>query len=65
MTTWVRWFDGIGMNDVPAVGGKNASLGERVVQGTVNLDEFYVFKPTLAKGFRPILQKQLGTLEQL
>ena len=38
-------------------------LGESVVQGTVNPDEFYVFKPTLAKGFRPILQKKLGTKE--
>ena len=25
---WIRWFDDIGMADVPAVGGKNASLGE-------------------------------------
>jgi len=38
-------------------------LGESVVQGTVNPDEYYVFKPTLAKGFRPILQKKLGTKE--
>jgi pyruvate,water dikinase len=38
-------------------------LGESVVQGTVNPDEFYVFKPTLATGFRPILQKKLGTKE--
>lgn len=38
-------------------------LGESVVQGTVNPDEFYVFKPTLAKGFRPILQRKLGTKE--
>ena len=38
-------------------------LGESVVQGTVNPDEFYVFKPTVAKGFRPILQKKLGTKE--
>jgi pyruvate,water dikinase len=38
-------------------------LGESVVQGTVNPDEFYVFKPTLARGFRPILQKKLGTKE--
>jgi pyruvate,water dikinase len=38
-------------------------LGESVVQGTVNPDEFYVFKPTLAEGFRPILQKKLGTKE--
>ncbi len=38
-------------------------LGESVVQGTVNPDEFYVFKPTLAAGFRPVLQKKLGTKE--
>ncbi len=35
-------------------------LGENVVQGSVNPDEFYVFKPTLAKGKRPILKRQLG-----
>ena len=38
-------------------------LGESVVQGTVNPDEYYVFKPTLSKGFCPILQKKLGTKE--
>lgn len=38
-------------------------LGETVVQGTVNPDEFYVFKPTLKAGFRPIVQKKLGTKE--
>jgi pyruvate,water dikinase len=38
-------------------------LGESVVQGTVNPDEFYVFKPTLIGGLRPILQKKLGTKE--
>jgi pyruvate,water dikinase len=26
--SWVRWFDDIQLNDVPAVGGKTASLGE-------------------------------------
>jgi pyruvate,water dikinase len=43
----------------------NASygLGENVVQGSVNPDEFYVFKPTLKMGFRPILQKVVGTKE--
>ncbi|MBN2283321.1 MAG: phosphoenolpyruvate synthase [Deltaproteobacteria bacterium] len=39
-------------------------LGEMVVQGTVNPDEFYVFKPTLADGFKPILQKKLGSKER-
>ena len=43
----------------------NASygLGENVVQGSVNPDEYYVFKPTLKQGFRPILQKMVGTKE--
>lgn len=35
-------------------------LGENVVQGAVNPDEFYVFKPTLKEGYRPILTKRLG-----
>lgn len=38
-------------------------LGESVVQGTVNPDEYYVFKPTLQKNFKPILRKELGTKE--
>jgi pyruvate,water dikinase len=43
----------------------NASygLGENVVQGSVTPDEYYVFKPTLAQGFRPILRKRVGTKE--
>jgi len=35
-------------------------LGENVVQGKVNPDEFYVHKTTLEKNFRPILKRQLG-----
>ena len=38
-------------------------LGENIVQGSVNPDEYYVFKPTLKQGFRPILQKTLGSKE--
>ena len=38
-------------------------LGENVVQGSVNPDEFYVFKPTLKTGYKPILQKIAGTKE--
>ncbi|MCX5833536.1 MAG: phosphoenolpyruvate synthase, partial [Deltaproteobacteria bacterium] len=38
-------------------------LGETIVQGTVNPDEFYVFKPTLRKKYRPIIQKKLGSKE--
>jgi pyruvate, water dikinase len=36
-------------------------LGENVVQGTVNPDEYYVFKPTLKAGFRPIIDRKLGS----
>jgi len=36
-------------------------LGENVVQGAVNPDEFLVFKPTLASGYRPIIKRQLGS----
>lgn len=35
-------------------------LGENVVQGAVNPDEFYVFKPTLATGHKPVIHKKLG-----
>jgi len=36
-------------------------LGETVVQGAVNPDEFYVYKPALAAGKMPILRKNLGS----
>lgn len=49
-------------------GFKNAALitaayglGENVVQGAVNPDEYLVFKPTLSEGYQPILDKRLGT----
>jgi pyruvate,water dikinase len=35
-------------------------LGETVVQGAVNPDEFYVYKPALEAGRRAILRKNLG-----
>ncbi|NET34219.1 MAG: phosphoenolpyruvate synthase [Cyanothece sp. SIO1E1] len=38
-------------------------LGENVVQGAVNPDEYFVFKPTLKTGYRPILEKRLGSKE--
>lgn len=38
-------------------------LGENVVQGSVNPDEYLVFKPTLEQEYRPILAKRLGTKE--
>jgi pyruvate,water dikinase len=36
-------------------------LGENVVQGAVNPDEFYVYKPTLRQGKQAILRRTLGT----
>ncbi|MEX2092567.1 MAG: phosphoenolpyruvate synthase [Pirellulales bacterium] len=38
-------------------------LGETIVQGSVNPDEFVVFKPTLKTGHRPLLRKTLGSKE--
>ncbi len=35
-------------------------LGETVVQGAVNPDEFYVFKPALREGHWPIVRRTLG-----
>jgi pyruvate, water dikinase len=35
-------------------------LGETVVQGAVNPDEFYVYKPTLRAGKQAILRRNLG-----
>ncbi len=36
-------------------------LGDTLVQGLIIPDEFYVHKPTLAKGFEPIVKKHLGS----
>ena len=36
-------------------------LGETVVQGAVNPDEFYVFKPTLAQGKQAVIRRSLGS----
>ncbi|NOT85707.1 MAG: phosphoenolpyruvate synthase [Methylococcaceae bacterium] len=35
-------------------------LGENVVQGAVDPDEFYVHKPTFGQGFRAVLKRTLG-----
>jgi pyruvate,water dikinase len=39
-------------------------LGETVVQGAVNPDEYYVYKPALRAGHRAILRKEMGTKAQ-
>ena len=58
---------GVGFTIEPESGFENVillsgvwGLGENIVQGTINPDEFYVFKPSLLKGNYPIIQKKLG-----
>ncbi|WP_026354432.1 phosphoenolpyruvate synthase [Massilia niastensis] len=51
-----------GFRDVILVTGAYG-LGENVVQGTVDTDEFYVFKPTLRDGRRTVLRRSLGGKE--
>ena len=48
-----------GFRDVVFITGAYG-LGENVVQGAVNPDEFYVFKTTLKTGFKPLIRKTLG-----
>jgi pyruvate, water dikinase len=48
-----------GFRDVVLISGAYG-LGENVVQGAVNPDDFYVFKPTLRTGHRPVIRKKLG-----
>jgi pyruvate,water dikinase len=48
-----------GFRDVVFVTGAYG-LGENIVQGTVEPDEFYVHKPTFNTGFRAVLSRRLG-----
>jgi pyruvate,water dikinase len=52
-----------GFRDVVFVTG-SYGLGEMVVQGAVNPDEFYVFKPTLREGKPAVLRRNLGAKQQ-
>jgi pyruvate,water dikinase len=49
-----------GFRDVVLINGA-WGLGENVVRGAVNPDEFFVFKPTLKQGYRPIISKHVGS----
>jgi pyruvate,water dikinase len=49
-----------GLKDVIFITG-SFGLGENIVKGAVNPDEFYVHKPTLKDGFKPLLKKRLGS----
>jgi len=40
-------------------------LGENIVQGSINPDEYFVFKPSLKNGIRqPIISRKLGSKEK-
>jgi len=49
-----------GFKDVVVISGC-WGLGENIVQGAVNPDEFHVFKPTLQQGKNAIISKRLGS----
>ncbi|HED33897.1 MAG TPA: phosphoenolpyruvate synthase [Gammaproteobacteria bacterium] len=49
-----------GFRDVVFITGAYG-LGENVVQGAVDPDEFYVHKPTFEQGFRAVLRRTLGS----
>ncbi|HVC10351.1 MAG TPA: phosphoenolpyruvate synthase [Burkholderiales bacterium] len=49
-----------GFRDVVFITGAYG-LGENVVQGAVDPDEFYVFKPTFEAGKRAVLRRSLGS----
>ena len=51
-----------GFRDVILVTGAYG-LGENIVQGTVDPDEFHVFKPTLRAGKHSVLRRRLGGKE--
>ena len=48
-----------GFSDVVFITGAYG-LGENVVQGAVDPDEFYVHKPTFKQGYRTVLKRTLG-----
>jgi len=59
---------GVGFTLEPESGFRNVihlagvwGLGENIVQGTVTPDEFLIFKPSLKKNLKAILQKNMGS----
>lgn len=51
-----------GFRDVVVIQG-SYGLGENIVKGQVNPDEYIVFKPTLKQGYTPIISKNVGAKE--
>lgn len=56
-TTYIRWLENLDNNDVPVVGGKNASLGEmlRGLKGAgIQVPDGFA---TTAEGYRQYIQE--------
>lgn len=49
-----------GFKDIILING-SYGLGDAIVQGLVVPDEYIVYKSTLAKGFAPIIKKEIGS----
>ena len=67
-----RGSAGVAFTIEPENGNKNLiyvtgawGLGESVVQGAVNTDEFYVFKKALSAGKNALVYRQLGTKQNM
>lgn len=63
---------GVGFTLEPESGFRNVvhlagvwGLGENIVQGTVTPDEFLVFKPSLKKKLKAIIQKNMGSKNKM
>ncbi|WP_316804485.1 phosphoenolpyruvate synthase [Pedobacter nototheniae] len=52
-----------GFKDAVIING-SYGLGELIVQGAINPDEFIVYKPLLKKGFPAIVEKKLGKKQE-
>lgn len=53
-----------GFKDAVVISG-SYGLGEMIVQGSVSPDEFIVFKPSLRKGYRSIIEKKMGIKDKM
>ncbi len=53
-----------GFKDAIVING-SYGLGEMLVQGSICPDEFIVFKPTLKSGYNAIIEKKIGSKEQM
>lgn len=49
-----------GFRDLVLISG-TWGLGENIVQGSIEPDEYYIFKPTLEQGKQAIIQKRIGS----